>query len=187
MSPGGSAVKAMPVPPTVGTRLRRRSGLPHHGESSKYGFNVTWKAHMFAANPTPWMVLISLILLVNVIFLFSLVKRTYAKPAEPVAPVPAEKSGEYVDPLSEISKIVSDGQRPGTSHALANLVRALYLDQSTFTFNTLEPLDDDMRALAAALIDAHLNNRYRADEWERAYEAVKPYTLRTTARPTSPA
>lgn len=142
---------------------------------------------MFAANPTPWMVLISLILLVNVIFLFSLVKRTYAKTAEPAAPTPAEQSVAYADPLAEIEKIVTDGQRPGTAHALANLVRALYLDQSAFTFNTLEPLDEDMRALAAALIDAHLNNRYRADEWERAYEAVKPYTLRATVRPTSPA
>lgn len=142
---------------------------------------------MFAANPTPWMVLISLILLVNVIFLFSMVKRTYAKPAASVTPAPAEKSVGYADPLSEIDKIVADGQRPATAHALANLVRALYLDQSTFTFNTLEPLDDDTRALAAALIDAHLNNRYRADEWERAYEAIKPYTVRATAHPTSPA
>lgn len=143
---------------------------------------------MFAANPTPWMVLISLILLVNVIFLFSLVKRTYAKP-EPAIPEPAtpQKSQPYADPLAEASKIVAAGEQPGTAHALANLIRALYLDQSTFTFNTLEPLDDTTRALASALIDANLNNRYRADEWERAYETVKPYTLRTTVRPTTAA
>ena len=140
---------------------------------------------MFAANPTPWMVLISLILLVNVVFLFSLVKRNYAKPATPVEPTIDKTPTGYADPLGEASKIVAAGEQPGTAHALANLIRALYLDQSTFTFNMLEPLDEETRALAAALIDANLKNRYRADEWERAYETVKPYTLRTTARPTT--
>lgn len=135
---------------------------------------------MFAANPTPWMVLISLILLINVVFLFTVVKRSYRRPppaiAEPIEPV--GDLNRIDDPLAEASAIVQAGKHAPTASALANLIRALYLDQSTFTFNMLETLDPQQRQLASELIAAHLDNRYRADEWERAYEIVKVHLQR---------
>lgn len=135
---------------------------------------------MFAANPTPWMVLISLILAINVVFLFTVVKRNYRHPApaiaEPVEPVGDLNRSD--DPLAEASALIQAGKHTPTASALANLIRALYLDQSTFTFNMLEALDPQQRQLASQLIAAHLDNRYRADEWERAYEIVKVHVQR---------
>lgn len=129
------------------------------------------------------MVLISLILLINVVFLITVVKRTYMTPRAPTNPQPSgtEKSLQTsTDPLTEASNIISAAKHAPTAAALANLIRALYLDQSTFTFNLLEPLDPDSRRLAAQLVTAHLTNRYRADEWEQAYEGVKAHTSRTS-------
>lgn len=127
------------------------------------------------------MVLISLILLINVVFLFTVVKRTYMNPpqssvAEPIEPV--ADFNRIEDPLAEASAIIEAGKHAPTAAALANLIRALYLDQSTFTFNMLEALDPQQRQLASQLIASHLNDRYRADEWERAYEIVKVHAQR---------
>lgn len=136
---------------------------------------------MFAANPTPWMVLISLILAINVVFLFTVVKRNYMHPATPAVAEPIEPVGDLNridDPLAEASALIQTGGHAPTASALANLIRALYLDQSTFTFNMLEALDPQQRQLASQLIAAHLDNRYRADEWERAYETVKVHVQR---------
>lgn len=138
---------------------------------------------MFAANPTPWMVLISLMLLINVVFLFTVVKRTYMTPPIQADTKPGWAATETRlsdDPLAEAGDIIAAAKHPPTASALANLIRALYLDQSTFTFNMLETLDPAMRQLAAQLIAAHLNNRYRADEWESAYEGVKTHALRNS-------
>lgn len=136
---------------------------------------------MFAANPTPWMVLISLILAINVVFLFTVVKRTYMRPAAPAIAEPIEPGGDLnpvEDPLAEASAIIQARKHAPSALALANLIRALYLDQSTFTFNMLEALDPQQRQLASQLIAAHLDNRYRPDEWERAYEIVKVHVQR---------
>lgn len=125
------------------------------------------------------MVLISLMLLINVGFLFTVIKRTYMKPPLPADTEPGwDRPKNSDDPLRDVSEIIVQAKHAPTATALANLIRALYLDQSTFTFNLLESLDPDSRALAAQLIAAHLTNRYRADEWERAYEGVKAHTLR---------
>lgn len=127
------------------------------------------------------MVLISLILLINVVFLFTVVKRTYRRPPTPAITDPIEPAGDVnriEDPLAEASALIQAGKHVPTASALANLIRALYLDQSTFTFNTLETLDPQRRQLASELIAAHLDNRYRADEWERAYEIVKVHAQR---------
>lgn len=132
------------------------------------------------------MVLISLILLINVVFLFTVVKRTYSKPTRSPDPEPGgvEPTLTTQDPLAQVAEIMRSTTHAPTASALANLVRALYLDQSTFTFNMLESLPADMRSLAAELIAAHLKDRYRADEWERAYEESKTYLLRG-AKPSS--
>ena len=126
------------------------------------------------------MVLISLILLINVVFLFTVVKRTYSKPTRSPDSQPGwiEPTVATQDPLAQVAEIMRSTTHAPTASALANLIRALYLDQSTFTFNMLESLPPDMRALAAELIAAHLKNRYRADEWERAYEGSKAHLLR---------
>lgn len=132
------------------------------------------------------MVLISLILLINVVFLFTVVKRTYSKPTRSPDTEPGwiEPTLTTQDPLAQVAEIMRSTTHAPTASALANLIRALYLDQSTFTFNMLEPLPADMRALAAELIAAHLKDRYRADEWERAYEESKTHLLRG-AKPSS--
>ena len=60
-----------------------------------------------------------------------------------------------------------------SAQGLVELVRALYLDGSSFEFSTIAELDPDDRALAKALIDEWLANPSATDDWKSAYDAVR--------------
>lgn len=59
-----------------------------------------------------------------------------------------------------------------SAQGLIELIRALYLDGSTFTFNTIGELSTEDRDLANALIDAWLADPSSTDDWRDAYDAV---------------
>ena len=63
-----------------------------------------------------------------------------------------------------------------SAQGLIELVRALYLDGSTFTFNTIGELSDEDRQLASALIDAWLADPSAVDDWRAAYDAVRGFS-----------
>jgi len=60
-----------------------------------------------------------------------------------------------------------------SAQGLVELVRALYLDGSSFEFSTIAELDPDDRALAKALIDEWLANPSAVDDWKELYDAVR--------------
>lgn len=70
--------------------------------------------------------------------------------------------------------------RDASSRALADLVRALYLDQSNFRFETLCALSAQDRALARHLVDTWLADPSAVDFWQALYAAVD--TTSATAR-----
>jgi hypothetical protein len=59
-----------------------------------------------------------------------------------------------------------------SAQGLSELIRALYLDQSNFTFHTLAELDAQDRALAKALIEEWLDVPWAVEKWEELYHAV---------------
>ena len=64
------------------------------------------------------------------------------------------------------------------AQGLSDLIRALYLDESNFTFHSIADLSDDDRALARRLIDHWLADPLALDRWEEIYTAVpKSYAL----------
>src|SRR5918993_1097423 len=62
---------------------------------------------------------------------------------------------------------------PESAHGLADLVRALYLDQSNFRFNAIAELDDEDRQLAKGLIDEWLADPSAVDYWQAVYAAFR--------------
>jgi hypothetical protein len=67
------------------------------------------------------------------------------------------------------SRIAAD---PASSHGIAQLVRALYLDQSNFRFEAIAALSADDRQLARQLIDAWLADPSAIEFWHAMYSAV---------------
>ena len=63
-----------------------------------------------------------------------------------------------------------------SAQGLIELIRALYLDGSTFTFNTIGDLSTEDRELANALIDAWLADPSAVDDWRDAYDAVQGFS-----------
>lgn len=59
-----------------------------------------------------------------------------------------------------------------SAHGLGELVRALYLDQSNFRFDTIAELPTDDRDLAKALIEEWLADPSAVDYWEGIYATV---------------
>lgn len=70
-----------------------------------------------------------------------------------------------------------------SAQGLIELIRALYLDGSTFTFNTIGELSTEDRELANALIDAWLADPSAVDEWRDAYDAVRGFSGITRSPP----
>ena len=60
-----------------------------------------------------------------------------------------------------------------SAQGLSDLIRALYLDQSNFTFHTIAELETEDRALAKALIEAWLKEPSAVDAWEEIYDTVR--------------
>ena len=69
-----------------------------------------------------------------------------------------------------------------SAQGLSELVRALYLDQSNFTFHALAALDGDDRALAKALVDEWLDVPSDVEKWEALYDAVRDSAPATRPR-----
>jgi hypothetical protein len=64
-------------------------------------------------------------------------------------------------------------KHPGSSEALKDLLRALYLDQSMFTFSILAEMPAEDRALAGSLVEAWLMDAYPVERWEGVYKATQ--------------
>lgn len=62
---------------------------------------------------------------------------------------------------------------PASAHGLSELIRALYLDQSNFTFQMIAGLSVEDRALAKGLIDEWLVDPSAIERWEEIYETVR--------------
>ena len=96
---------------------------------------------------------------------------------DPVAETLADQS--ETDPGSAPVPSLHDAVRervardPATAHGLVELVRALYLDGSSFEFHAIAELDAEDRALAKALVDAWLADPVAVDDWKRLYDAVR--------------
>lgn len=60
-----------------------------------------------------------------------------------------------------------------SAQGLSELIRALYLDQSNFTFSTVAELDPEDRALAKGLVEAWLSDPKAFERWEELYETVR--------------
>lgn len=61
---------------------------------------------------------------------------------------------------------------PQSAQGVAQLVRALYLDQSNFRFETISALGKEDRQLALQLIDEWLADPMAVDFWQAMYAAV---------------
>jgi len=61
---------------------------------------------------------------------------------------------------------------PGTAQRLADLVRALYLDQSNFRFETIAALGDADRGLAMLLIEEWLADPSAIDFWQAMHATL---------------
>ncbi|HVF64555.1 MAG TPA: hypothetical protein VNE58_11225 [Casimicrobiaceae bacterium] len=68
---------------------------------------------------------------------------------------------------------------PASAEGLIELARALYLDGSKFTFQTLADLGAHDRGLASSLIEAWLADPSAVEEWQQLYEAVREMQVRT--------
>ena len=61
-------------------------------------------------------------------------------------------------------------ERPESARPFRELIRALYLDQSVFTFDCLADLDSEDRQLALAVLKAWLAGSYEPERWEDAFQ-----------------
>lgn len=90
------------------------------------------------------------------------------------AAAPAEVAAATAEPpdvlLAAVARIAQD---PASGQPLGDLIRALYLDQSVFTFDGLAAIDARDREMAAALITAWLMATYDTDRWEAAFETTQ--------------
>lgn len=59
-----------------------------------------------------------------------------------------------------------------SAQGLRELIRALYLDQSNFTFDTLAGLEAEDRALARTLVEVWLNDPSAVDAWKALYDTT---------------
>lgn len=75
--------------------------------------------------------------------------------------------------LDDVCKQVETRRHDPSSRALADLVRALYLEGTSFQFAALEDLNEADRSRACALVAAKLNGEYPMDDWELAYERTR--------------
>jgi hypothetical protein len=88
------------------------------------------------------------------------------------------RTGEIVDLREALTaRVASDRD---SAHGLRDLVRALYLDQSTFRFHEIADLRAEDRVLARALIDQWMADPTAVEYWEQTYAAVceSPAALR---------
>ena len=98
---------------------------------------------------------------------------------DPVAETLADQSetdpGSAPAPTPSLHDTVCErvARDPATAHGLVELVRALYLDGSSFEFHAIAELDAEDRALAKALVDAWLADPAAVDEWKQLYDAVR--------------
>lgn len=92
-------------------------------------------------------------------------------------------------PLAAVYSRITKRRGTETASILAGLVRALYLDTSSFHFDSLERLDESSRRLAEALIRAKLSGSIPQERWEKAhhltreFEAHRPAEARAEAPP----
>lgn len=68
------------------------------------------------------------------------------------------------------ARIARDG---ACAQGLSELIRALYLDQSNFTFHTIAELNVEDRALAKRLIEEWLADPSAVEPWEEIYDTVR--------------
>jgi len=61
-------------------------------------------------------------------------------------------------------------EQPESARPFRELIRALYLDQSVFTFDCLADLPSEDRQLALALLKAWLAGTYEPERWEDAFQ-----------------
>jgi hypothetical protein len=79
------------------------------------------------------------------------------------------------DVLRAVCVLISQNEGTEASRALASLLRALYLDTSSFNFATLDCLGPVNRRYAERLISARLWDAFDLEEWEQAYDLVSNY------------
>lgn len=79
------------------------------------------------------------------------------------------------DVLRAVCVLISQSEGTEASRALAGLLRALYLDTSSFNFATLDCLGPINRRYAERLISARLWDTCDIEEWEQAYDLVCNY------------
>jgi len=60
-----------------------------------------------------------------------------------------------------------------SAQGLSELIRALYLDQSNFTFHTIAELNVEDRALAKGLIEEWLADPSAVETWEEIYDTAR--------------
>ena len=90
-----------------------------------------------------------------------------------MALAPREQPATYPPPVNVVAAIRTRVSQDPAANGLRDLVRALYLDQSTFTFHTLAELSSEDRALAKQLIDAWLDDPAAIDDWEMFYATLR--------------
>ena len=147
-----------------------------------------------------WTALVALLWLASIVLLFVSMRRYAASRSlfdaraarlfvqEPFLPAPASdpvvealadqsesEAGDAPAPVPSLHDVVRErvARDPGSAHGLVELVRALYLDGSSFAFHTIAELDAEDRALAKALVDAWLANPAAIDDWKQLYDAVR--------------
>ena len=82
------------------------------------------------------------------------------------------------DTLRAVCAHITANEGAESSRALAGLVRALYLDASTFTFESLDCLGPVTRRHAEHMISARLWNTWPEEEWQKAFAAVSAYEFK---------
>ena len=99
-------------------------------------------------------------------------RRTQAANADGVAPpIPLEPAIGAEGVFAAVgARIARD---PASAQGLSELIRALYLDESHFTFHALAELDAEDRALAQALIEEWLADPSAVEAWEEIYDTVR--------------
>jgi hypothetical protein len=80
--------------------------------------------------------------------------------------------------LRAVCAHITKNEGADSSRALASLIRALYLDASTFTFESLDCLGPVTRRHAERLISARLWNTWPDEEWQQAFAAVSAYEFK---------
>ena len=79
-------------------------------------------------------------------------------------------NGQQAAPDILLAAIRRIQERPESARPFRELIRALYLDQSVFTFDCLADLDVEDRQLALALLKAWLAGTYAPERWEDAFQ-----------------